>query len=304
MFRSILLLSDLTETTTFAFAPVAALAKQHSGVRVVLAHAVVGSTEQFFLDDAIRTRIDKRAMDKARPQLEELGARLHAMGVDVEIAIEIGSPYNVLFQLAERYKADCIVVPTKHQHSVVRRVSNSVTARAIRAHALPVMTMNQHFGAQAGAFSGFGTVLHPVDFGPGQRDGVKAAAEFAGGVGAKLELLHVIRPFHLDDLLEGEDEADASAARAGVEAMHTRAEQGLADVLSRVSGVAAEARVLSADAPGEGICAHAAAIGASCIVLPALGRDKVRTQLMGSVAEYLIAHAPCPVLFHDGHEHA
>ncbi len=302
MFRNILVLSDLTDTTDFAFAPVAALARHQKGVRVVLAHAVIGSTEQFFLDDAIRTRIDKKAMDKARPKLEEVAARMRAAGVDVETALEIGSPFNVLFQLAERYGADCIVVPTRHQHSVVRRVSNSVTARAIRAHALPVMTMNQHFGERAAGFSDFRTVVHPVDFGSGQRDGLKGAGHFAEGTGASLELVHVIRPFHLDDLLEGEDEQDAAAARAGVESMQTRAEQTLADVLSRVGGVKAEARVLTADAPGEGICAHAEAVGADAIVLPALGRDKVRTQLMGSVAEYLIAHAPCPVLFHDGHD--
>jgi nucleotide-binding universal stress UspA family protein len=132
-FRNILVLSDLTDTTDFAFAPVAALARQHKGARVVLAHAVIGSTEQFFLDDAIRTRIDKKAMDKARPQLEEVASRKRAAGVDVETALEIGSPFNVLFWFAERYGVDCIVVPTRHQHSLVRRVSNSVTARAIRA---------------------------------------------------------------------------------------------------------------------------------------------------------------------------
>ncbi len=299
MFQRILVLSDLTDTTSFAYGPIVSLAKRSPGVRVILGHAVVGTTEQFFLDAALKERIDRKALDNARPKLEALAADLHAMGVDVEPVLEVGSPYNVIFQLAERYNVDLIVVPTRHQHSVVRRISNSVTARAIRAHALPVMTMNQLFGEHSASFKGFGTVLHPVDFGHGQRDGLHAAEDFAADMKARLHLVHVLRKFDVDAVLEDDPESRA-AAMEGLEHMHTLAEGRLADVCSRVKGVGAESHVVRAESAGEGIVEVARAIGASCIILPALGRDKVHTQLMGSTAEYVISHAPCPVLFHDG----
>ena len=299
MFHSILVLSDLTDTTAFAYGPIVTLAKRNPGVRVILAHAVVATTEMFFLDAVLKERIDRKALDKARPKLEALAADLHALGVDVEPVLEVGSPYSVIFQLAERYNSELIVVPTRHQHSVVRRISNSVTARAIRAHALPVMTMNQLFGQLNAPFAGFREILHPVDFGPEQRDGLVAAEDFAAEMGGRLHLVHVLRKFDVDSVLEDDAESRAAALQ-GLEQMHTLAEGRLAEVCARVAAVPAESHVTRADSAGEGIVQVARQIGANCIVLPALGRDKVHTQLMGSTAEYVISHAPCPVLFHDG----
>ncbi len=292
-------MTDLTDTTRFAFGPVAALSRLLPGVRVQLAHAVVGTTDQYFLDPSLRAAIDGKAVAKVQQRLDALVAELRALGVDASGAIEVGSPYNVVFQLADHFGADLIVVPTRHQHSVVRRISHSVTARAIRAHALPVMTVSQHLGARSGDFGTFRTVLHPVDFGAGQVAATRAAEDFAASTGATLRAVHILRRFDVDSMLD-DDEAARAAALAGLEWAQTTAEERLADVVLQIKRVRAASLVLQAETAGEGIVQYAREIGADCIVLPALGRDKVRTQLMGSTAEYVIGHAPCPVLFHDG----
>ncbi len=299
MFQSILVLTDLTDTTRFAFGPLVALSRLLPSVHVRLAHAVAGTTEQFFLDSALREAIDRKAVAKVQPKLDALVAELRTLGVDADGAIEVGSPYNVVFQLAEHFAADLILVPTRHQHSVVRRISHSVTARAIRAHALPVMTVSQHLGERGGDFGAFRKVLHPVDFGDGQLAATRAAEDFAAIAGATLHGVHILRRFDVDSMLEDDAEARA-AALIGIERAQTAAEQRLADVISNVKRVRAETMVLQAETAGEGLVQYARDIGADCIVLPALGRDKVHTQLMGSTAEFVIGHAPCPVLFHDG----
>ncbi len=298
MFDRIVLITDLSDVTRKAFAPVADLAKRRKGVRVVLLHAVVGSTEQYFLDDAIRAKIDEKARAKAREPLDDMARDLAKLGVDVEPVLEVGSPFNVLPEVVNRYEAQLVIIPTHGHHSLLRRVSNSVTARAIRDHVVPVLIVNEHFDADA--WSGFGPVTHPVDFGKEQRSGLRTAEDFAFATGGALRLVHVLRPLNLASIYDEDERELRHVIQSSQEAQLTQVEAALADVLSGVERVTGESAVIVGEAAGQAICEDLAASGAGSVVLPALGRDSVRTQLMGSVAEHVILHAPCPVLVFDG----
>lgn len=48
--------------------------------------------------------------------------------------------------------------------------------------------------------------------------------------------------------------------------------------------------------PGEAICALAESISASVIVMGTSGRSGLRRAMIGSTSDYVVRHAPCPVL--------
>src|SRR5262249_25479068 len=65
----------------------------------------------------------------------------------------------------------------------------------------------------------------------------------------------------------------------------------------------AELAVRISRSPGRAIVKHAESIGADVIVVGTHGRGAVSRLLMGSVAEYVVRHAPCPVLVVRRNEH-
>ena len=56
-----------------------------------------------------------------------------------------------------------------------------------------------------------------------------------------------------------------------------------------------ETRVLEGR-PGPALCSFAADVDADAIVLGTRGRGRIKRALLGSVADYVVRNAPCPVL--------
>src|SRR5690606_38013081 len=54
--------------------------------------------------------------------------------------------------------------------------------------------------------------------------------------------------------------------------------------------------VVLARAPGRGLCEYAAKIGATALVMGTRGRGGIKRAVLGSVSDYVLRNAPCPVL--------
>jgi nucleotide-binding universal stress UspA family protein len=78
------------------------------------------------------------------------------------------------------------------------------------------------------------------------------------------------------------------AARADGEALVQGAAEGLG-----IDDV--ETRVLEGR-PGPALCSLAEEVGADTMVLGTRGRGRIKRALLGSVADYVVRNAPCPVL--------
>jgi nucleotide-binding universal stress UspA family protein len=48
--------------------------------------------------------------------------------------------------------------------------------------------------------------------------------------------------------------------------------------------------------PGPALCAFAEEVGAAVVVMGSRGRGGLRRAVLGSVSDYVVRHAPCPVL--------
>jgi nucleotide-binding universal stress UspA family protein len=135
-------------------------------------------------------------------------------------------------------------------------------------------------------------VMHPTDFSPATEPALEQALESALRLRAEILFLHVLPPVpaladevYVARHLTARDEEETTA-RAGMEKLLERA---------KTLGVPASDVVVEGYAAEE-IAAVAEQRGVELIVMGTHGRTGMRKVLLGSVAERVIAIAPCPVL--------
>lgn len=135
-------------------------------------------------------------------------------------------------------------------------------------------------------------ILCPLDFSKTSRLALEAACDLARRYGAHVEILHVTGQKHRSDgvLLappEPKERDDHVALGKRLEAWSSEFE---------LSAGAPIATLLRDGDPVEEIERVARENGHDLIVLGAAGRTGLKQALLGSVAERVTRHAPCPVL--------
>ena len=136
-------------------------------------------------------------------------------------------------------------------------------------------------------------IVHPTDFSPGAEAAFVKAIETARRDGAELILVYVLElPRGL-----GEETDVARRLLRAREAAQAAARKEFARLLARAkkAGVRASA-VVAKGWPPERIARIAKARGAGLIVMGTHGRSGLSRLVLGSVAERVVATAPCPVL--------
>ena len=140
-----------------------------------------------------------------------------------------------------------------------------------------------------------GSILHATDFSAGARPAFRTALAWARRRRARLHLVHVVTPpasvledRFLSARAWGRHEGRGPrAAGRRLAALQARA---------RKAGVATSATVVHSAVPFSAILRTARRNGAELIVLGTHGRTGLARVALGSVAERVIALAPCPVL--------
>lgn len=131
------------------------------------------------------------------------------------------------------------------------------------------------------------TLLVPVDFSPSSNRALRVAKDLAASIGGELVLLHTFeQPFTMGELSpllmqQFYQEAVPAATRA-------------LENLAKEHGITRT--VFREGAPGPEICRAAGDIKPDFIVMGTHGRTKLRHLVTGSVAAYVIRHAPVPVV--------
>ena len=79
------------------------------------------------------------------------------------------------------------------------------------------------------------------------------------------------------------------------DSLRSRGERIVADTASELGLTGAETKILFGH-PGDAICDFAETVGAGVIVIGSRGRGGIRRALFGSVSDFVVRNAPCPVL--------
>lgn len=124
------------------------------------------------------------------------------------------------------------------------------------------------------------SILFPTDFSPAANTAFEYAERLAAVTGARLLVLHAQPGRDITGISDVADEKTRSM---------------LEQVKARVPGVQVEHLVFGGS-PGEVICWVAQERECDQIVMGTHGRTGLVNLLMGSVAEYVVRHARCPVL--------
>jgi nucleotide-binding universal stress UspA family protein len=131
------------------------------------------------------------------------------------------------------------------------------------------------------------TILHPNDYSGHSEEAFHLACALARDYHARLVVLHVAQspPVTMDDALD--------------EALSTRYRKTLENNILHLQAKGFPVEVENFDNahdPAAVILQHATDCGADLIVMGTHGRTGFARLLMGSVAEYVLRRAPCPVV--------
>jgi nucleotide-binding universal stress UspA family protein len=131
------------------------------------------------------------------------------------------------------------------------------------------------------------TILHPTDFSDAADQSLSLARSLARDHGARLVLVSVpppVTPF-----------ADGYVPLNDMEGLLEETRRQLAELAAGITDVPVEIQV-EYGSPGPVIVSVAEQCQADMIVMGTHGRTGLTRLVMGSVAEYVMHHAPCPVL--------
>ncbi|GAB3326475.1 universal stress protein [Geodermatophilus aquaeductus] len=265
----------------------AAAARAGASLEVVSAFPVDSYwTDPYLLDsrrlDAIRADTEERAGGLVAEVRHDpaVTALPGAADVPADVVVVAGAPPEHLVDRAEG--ADLLVVGSRGRGGVRSTVLGSVALHCVTHAPCPVVVVHP------GAVSPPPRVVVGVDDSSTSRAALARAAQEAGRLGARLEVVASYRPeAYWSDLYA----ITAPPTSESEEQARTRVSAFVAAVLG--TSADADVRVVPGS-PGEALVQQAD--GAALLVVGSRSRSRVAGMVLGSVALHCAVHAPCPVM--------
>jgi nucleotide-binding universal stress UspA family protein len=290
------ILPQVTELATLHGAEVVLL-------RVALAHAFRGTDQ---------TDAQVQAVQEAEAYLAGVVERLLASGIKAQSVVRYGHAAEEILDHAETGDVDLIAMSTHGRSGVRRWMLGSVAEKVLRAAPVPVLLVRARVqvrvaradGARHEAAPARPNTLHfvpapihhilcPVDFSQESTEIVEYAATLALRFGADLTALHAVYD-RLDITCSHIPHPPLEQLR---EELIRAAEETLQRVASRLLRRLPYAKaVVVVGSPGEQITRYARDQGVDLIVMGTQGLSGLNHMIMGSTAERVIRHSPCPVV--------
>lgn len=134
-------------------------------------------------------------------------------------------------------------------------------------------------------------IVVPIDFSAESKKALRYACKLADQFGAVLRLIHVVEPApFLNDLPNvALSRSDQDIAKEALTKLQSLAQDGIDELIPIYPAV----RV---GRPYREIVSAAKVLGADLIVISTHGYTGLKHALLGSTAERVVQHAPCPVL--------
>ena len=287
--RRILVPVDFSDHSREALRAALALAQQF-GSRLAVVHVTRRNRpDSHVVAEQMGITFDTRRLGRAK--LQEFMEGEGIGGIQPTRLVADGVPFDEIVGAAKAWRADLIVIAT-HGYTGLKHVLLGSTTERVVGHApCPVLVVRSR--AQRGKKAAFSpgrvrSILAPVDFSASSRGAVQYALALAQQYEAQLCLLHVIKPYQADLLV------DTTESQRDVRVAAHQSLAKLADATKKAWPHTG--RELRRGHPVDTITALAKRTNADLIVMGTHGRSGVTRAILGSVAERVVRHAPCSVL--------
>lgn len=277
--REILFACDLSPSSDLAFDHARLLAERF-GAHLVLYHSLDAASAEAS-GKPRGDQVWERARRAAQTYLEMRGA---ALDVPYDIVVErAAGPAEGLLQRLRAHPPDLTVMATHGRDGLAHVLLGSVTEAVLARRLSPVLCIRP---AMHGVALPYRRILLPTDLSHESRRTFTMAAELAGAFGAEVVVLYVAQ-------------VPRAASLAGLPDLVESAVPDEAAVLTflkpELAGLQVTTRIV-AGVPWEAIVEAARTEKADVILLSTHGHDSVSDRVVGSQADRVVRHAPCPVL--------
>lgn len=291
--KTILLATDFSPPAELAYAYAAGLAKALHARMLIL--NVLEGPPGLDREFPVNTLFLKQLKEESDRALAKVSLAAEKDGIARETMQVYGQPAACAATVAEEARATMIVLGTHGRTGWDRLLLGSTAEAVVREAPCPVLTVRLSAAGKSSGLSGsvqIERVFVPMDFSEFAQEAFEYATMLAKQFGAKVCLVHALEAaaYPLDFALFGVTEAAALRGKI-LAALHK-----LVAVLE-ADGVDAEV-VCDVGTPAEVIVKEAGRVapGAkSVIVMGTHGRRGLNRLALGSVAEYVVRHAACPV---------
>jgi nucleotide-binding universal stress UspA family protein len=286
----VLAATDFSQTAAAALDWAVELARQQ-GARVELVHAVTvpPSMPGYVPTAGLDFEADVRR--GAEQRLAETAAALREKGVEVAAHLAAGTPSQVIVNRAEAVSALAIVIGTRGLTGLRHLLLGSTTQRVVHGARCPVLTVHP---GDLGRHRPIRTILVPTDFSRDADLAIHTAHRLLAPLeqDARLILLHA---FNLP--IEYTAYGPIPTSITYLQDTGLEAERRLYETTEPLQreGLTIETVAREGD-PAHVIAEEAEKRGADLIAMGTRGQSGLRHLLLGSTAERVVEHAPCPVM--------
>ncbi len=216
--------------------------------------------------------------EKALKECQQLGKDL---GLEVRTLLVQGTPHEQIVDQADAGEIDVVILGESRRNLLERAMISPTAARVIGYSQRDVLSIPN------GAEIRFGTILVALDGSASSKRAAQRALELAEQYGAKVKAITVIRMLPEYNLYE-----------RYIDTMNQKAGKTLAEFneLAASKGVTVDSSMEHGEDVADVIIDQARKQQVDLVITGSHGRTGLRRLLMGSVAENVLAQAPCPVL--------
>lgn len=223
--------------------------------------------------------------DEARAELESSADEIQWSRVEHEIRRGINAAPTIL-EYADERGADLLVMGSHGRRGFRRLLLGSVTEEVVRVAPCPVLVVRNR--PEKPAPREVDRIIAPVDFSVSTSRLIDAARELASAFDVPLELLHAVEPIPYAQM-----SYPISVDHEDLRAHADKRLQSYADGIELARGVDARTVIGMAD---QVIIEAAERSAGPMVVMSSHGHSGLARALLGSTAERLLRHAPCPVM--------
>jgi nucleotide-binding universal stress UspA family protein len=228
---------------------------------------------------AINNRSQSKDRGAARAELEDRAAVIRGLGIDAHAKVAVGDTADTILAKIDELRPELVILGSAPSHGIERYLPGHVALPVVHRSPVPVLVVRARSNRVPSERVTGPRVIVGVDFTSASTQAVKEGAKLVERLGGHLILLHV--------------EALGAFAATQHPSNIARLEHIVHNLASR--GLDVTPSVLRGD-PATSLLAEAEMDPSAFIVVGTRRRSTAARVILGSVADAIVARAPCAVL--------